>query len=56
MKFLASVKEEMKRVTWPTGKKLRSDVIVVIETSVIFAILFYLMDTGIQSLFGWILK
>lgn len=56
MKFLRSVKEEMKKVTWPTGKQLRKDTIVVIETSLIFAVIFYLMDTGIQSLFGWILK
>lgn len=56
MKFLASVKDEMKKVTWPTGKKLRKDVIVVIETSLIFAVLFYLMDTGIQTAFSWIIK
>ncbi len=56
MKFLRSVVDEMKKVTWPTGKQLRKDVIIVVETSLIFAVLFYLMDTGIQSLFGWILK
>ncbi|EOT28079.1 preprotein translocase subunit SecE [Enterococcus saccharolyticus] len=56
MNFLRSVKDEMKKVTWPSGKKLRKDVIVVIETSLIFAVLFYLMDTGIQSLFSWIIK
>ncbi|MHC5269760.1 preprotein translocase subunit SecE [Enterococcus sp. LJL98] len=56
MKFLRSVNEEMKKVTWPTGKQLRKDTIVVIETSLIFALLFYVMDTGIQSLFSWILK
>jgi len=56
MKFIASVKDEMKKVTWPSGKQLRRDVIVVIETSLIFAALFYLMDTGIQTVFNWILK
>lgn len=56
MKFLRSVKEEMKKVTWPTGKQLRKDTIIVIETSLIFALLFYVMDTGIQSAFSWILK
>lgn len=56
MKFLRSVREEMKKVTWPTGKQLRKDTIIVIETSLVFALLFYVMDTGIQSVFSWILK
>ncbi|MBM7710126.1 preprotein translocase subunit SecE [Enterococcus lemanii] len=56
MKFIRSTIEEMKKVTWPTGKQLRKDTVVVIETSLIFALLFFLMDSGIQSLFSWILK
>lgn len=56
MKFLRSVREEMTKVTWPTGKQLRKDTIIVIETSLIFAALFYVMDTAIQSAFSWILK
>ncbi len=56
MKFIRSTIEEMKKVTWPTGKQLRKDTIVVIETSLIFAVLFFLMDSGIQSLFSWIIK
>lgn len=56
MKFIRSVREEIKKVTWPSGKQLRKDTLVVIETSLIFAVLFFLMDTGIQQLFAWILK
>lgn len=56
MKFLRSVKDEMKKVTWPNGKQLRKDTVVVIETSLIFTVMFYIMDTGIQSLFTWILQ
>lgn len=56
MKFIRSTIEEMKKVTWPTGKQLRKDTIVVIETSLVFAVLFFLMDSGIQSLFSWIIK
>ena len=56
MKFIRSVREEMKKVTWPSGKQLRKDTLVVIETSLIFAVLFFLMDTSIQQLFAWILK
>ena len=56
MKFLSNVKEEMKKVTWPSGKQLRKDTIIVVETSLVFALLFYVMDTGIQTIFSWILK
>ncbi|MBP1048218.1 preprotein translocase subunit SecE [Enterococcus sp. BWM-S5] len=56
MKFLKSVRDEMKKVTWPTKKQLRKDTLVVIETTVLFAILFFVMDTAIQTAFGWILR
>ena len=56
MKFLKSLKDEIKQVTWPSRKQLRKDTLVVIETSIIFGLMFYVMDTAIQSLFGWILK
>lgn len=44
----------MKNVTWPSGKQLRKDTLVVIETSLIFAVMFYVMDTAIQSVFTWV--
>lgn len=56
MKFLKSVVEEMKRVTWPSKQQLRKDTIVVIETSIIFAVMFFVMDTVIQKLLALILK
>ncbi|MBO0448214.1 preprotein translocase subunit SecE [Enterococcus sp. MJM12] len=56
MKFLRSVIDEMKNVTWPTKAQLRKDTLVVIETSLIFAAMFFVMDTVIKSVFGWILK
>lgn len=56
MKFLKSVKEEMKKVTWPSKKQLRRDTLIVIETSVIFAALFFVMDKAVQALFSLIIK
>ena len=56
MKFLRSVIAEMKNVTWPTKAQLRKDTLVVIETSLIFAAMFFVMDTVVKSVFGWILK
>ncbi len=45
--FIKSVREEMKIVTWPTGKQLKKDVIVVLETTIIFAIFFGVVDFAI---------
>ncbi|ASZ08398.1 MULTISPECIES: preprotein translocase subunit SecE [Enterococcus] len=56
MKFIKSVLAEMKQVTWPTKRQLRRDTLVVIETSIIFALMFFIMDTAIQSLFALVLK
>lgn len=50
MKFFRSVADEMKQVTWPTKKQLRKDTLVVIETSILFAALFFIMDTVIHRL------
>lgn len=43
-KFLASVREEMKIVTWPTGKQLRKDVSTVIQTTILFTLFFGVVD------------
>lgn len=56
MKFIKSVIDEMKRVTWPTKQQLRKDTIVVIKTSIIFRVMFFVMDTVIQNLLALILK
>ncbi|AIM25384.1 preprotein translocase subunit SecE [Melissococcus plutonius] len=55
MKFLRNVYQEMKKVAWPSKKQLRKDTLIVIETSVIFAVFFFVVDTAIQTVFGWIL-
>ncbi|HCE13481.1 preprotein translocase subunit SecE [Enterococcus sp.] len=56
MKFLKSVVDEMKVVSWPSRKQLRRDTFVVIQTTLIFAVMFFVMDTLIQTVFNWILK
>ncbi|WP_326717493.1 preprotein translocase subunit SecE [Vagococcus jeotgali] len=44
MKFFKSVAQEMKLVTWPTRKKLVKDVITVIQTTILYAIFFAIVD------------
>ncbi|KRN29196.1 hypothetical protein IV38_GL000076 [Lactobacillus selangorensis] len=50
MKFLKSVVEEMKLVTWPTFKENRRDTWTVIVTSVLFAAFFAVIDWVIEQL------
>ncbi|MGM0215530.1 preprotein translocase subunit SecE [Enterococcus sp. AZ109] len=56
MKFLRGVREEMKLVTWPSKKQLRHDSLVVIETAILFAAMFFIMDTAIQALINLIIR
>ncbi|UQS83942.1 preprotein translocase subunit SecE [Bombilactobacillus thymidiniphilus] len=44
MKFLKSVKEEMKLVQWPTAKENRHDTLTVILTTFMFSIFLGLCD------------
>ena len=44
MKFLKSVAEEMKIVTWPAKQKLTKDVITVIQSTLLFAVFFWAVD------------
>ncbi|MGY3765663.1 preprotein translocase subunit SecE [Vagococcus vulneris] len=50
MKFLKSVIEEMKVVTWPTKFKLTKDVITVIQSTILFALFFAVVDFGLDKL------
>lgn len=54
--FIKSVIDEMKLVTWPSKRQLRKDTLVVIESSVIFAVMFFIMDTIISKGLGLIIK
>lgn len=54
--FLKSVIQEMKLVTWPKKKQLRKDTIVVLETSILFAIFFGIVDFILVHALQLILK
>ncbi len=54
--FIKSVINEMKVVTWPSKKQLKKDTITVIETSIIFGVMFAVMDWVIGKVFGLVLK
>ncbi|MBM7544613.1 preprotein translocase subunit SecE [Weissella beninensis] len=48
MKFLKSVFEEMRIVTWPTAKENRKDSLTVIGTSIFFAVFLGCIDWLLQ--------
>jgi preprotein translocase subunit SecE len=56
MKFIKSVIKEMKKVNWPTKKELRKFTLIVFETSILFALIFWIFDTGIKYLFSLVIK
>lgn len=56
MKFFKETAEELKLVTWPTGKKLRKDVATVIQTAVLFAIFFGIVDYALNVIVTFFAK
>jgi preprotein translocase subunit SecE len=53
--FLSEVRNELKRVTWPTQKEVYATTIVVILTSAFFGIYLFGLDLGIDAVLRWIL-
>jgi preprotein translocase subunit SecE len=54
--FLSEVRNELKRVTWPSQKEVYATTVVVIVTSAFFGLYLFLLDYGINSVVGWILQ
>jgi len=52
--FLSEVRNELKRVTWPSQKEVYATTIVVIVTSIFFGLYLFLLDIGIDRLVTWI--
>jgi preprotein translocase subunit SecE len=49
MEYLKGVRQEMKKVVWPTKKELGSFAAVVVATCAVFALGFWLIDTGVLA-------
>ena len=54
--FLTEVRNELKRVTWPTQKEVYATTVVVILTSVFFGVYLFLIDTIFFNAVQWILR
>jgi len=53
--FLSEVRNELKRVTWPSQKEVYATTVVVILTSVFFGIYLFALDAALFNVFQWIL-
>lgn len=55
-RFFKDIISELKKVTWPTGKELLKYTGAVLAFIIVLAIIVGLMDLGLSSLFGLVLK
>ena len=53
--FLSEVRNELKRVTWPSQKEVYATTVVVIATSVFFGVYLFALDSILLAAFSWIL-
>jgi len=54
--FLSEVRNELKRVTWPTQKEVYATTVVVILVSIFFGLYLFTLDFGVDSLVIWIMR
>ena len=50
------MRNELKRVTWPSQKEVYATTVVVIATSVFFGLYLFALDQLLLTLFQWILR
>ena len=54
--FLSEVRNELKRVTWPSQKEVYATTVVVILTSMFFGIYLFVRDQILLNFFQWVLR
>ncbi len=54
--FLSEVRNELKRVTWPSQKEVYATTVVVILTSIFFGVYLFVLDYGFNSIVQWIFR
>jgi preprotein translocase subunit SecE len=54
--FLSEVRNELKRVTWPSQKEVYATTVVVILVSIFFGLYLFTLDVGIDAVVMWIFR
>ena len=52
--FLVEVRNELKRVTWPSQKEVYATTIMVIIVSAFFGVFLWLVDLGLTQAVNWV--
>ena len=50
------MRNELKRVTWPSRKEVYATTVVVILTSIFFGLYLFLLDLGFNSAIQWVFR
>jgi preprotein translocase subunit SecE len=53
--FLSDVRNEMRKVTFPSRKEVQATTLVVIITVILFGVYFFVIDSVINSGVNWVL-
>lgn len=54
--FLSEVRNELKRVTWPSSKEVYATTVLVILVSVFFGVYLWALDVGMDTAAQWIFR
>ena len=54
--FLSEVRNELKRVTWPSQQEVYATTVVVILFSLFFGLYLFVLDYGLNSIFQWVIR
>jgi preprotein translocase subunit SecE len=54
--FFAEVRNEMRRVTWPSRKEVYATTFVVLVTAIFFGVYLYAIDLGLTAAMNWLFK
>ena len=54
--FLSEVRNELKRVTWPSQAEVYATTVVVILVSAFFGVYLFVLDYGLNNLFQWLIN
>ena len=54
--FLTEVRNELKRVSWPSKKEVYATTLVVILVSVFFGVYLFVLDYGLNNFVQWIFR
>ena len=54
--FLVEVRNEMRRVTWPSGREVYATTLVVILVSAFFGLYLWSLDVGLSYAVNWIFQ